>query len=391
MKRSRYKVIGGFFLTVLLPSGWLLGAAPEPPVSESVMQVVDKVASWQIKTFDEAYRYRAVARTNGSYPRPYSTLVWQNAVLYTGMDQWRRAAADPEAYLKWLKKIGRSNTWEFGGKDPYSADDYAVGLLYLRLYDEFGDDDMIKMLRRRFDWIMKTPNTGSLERGTGMDWLKRWGWCDALFMAPPVWAGMARVTGEKAYLDFLDREYHAAYDLLWDSEENLFWRDSSFFPQRELNEKKLFWARGNGWVLAGLALMIPELPEQWEGREFYITLYRQLAARLIQCQRTDGTWSMGLLGDTEAYPDRETSGTGLITFGLTWGINYGLLDRAAYEPPVFAAWKALTECVRDDGLLGYVQPVGAEPGNSFAEKSEVYGVGAFLAAGAEVYKLVGGK
>ena len=195
---------------------------------------------------------------------------------------------------------------------------------------------------------------------------------------------MARVTGEKAYLDFLDREYHAAYDLLWDPEENLFWRDSSFFPQRELNGKKLFWARGNGWVLAGLALMIPELPEQWEGREFYITLYRRLAVRLIQCQRTDGTWSMGLLGDETAYPERETSGTGLITFGLAWGINYGLLDRAAYEPSVFAAWKALTECVREDGLLGYVQPVGDKPGNSFADKSEVYGVGAFLAAGSEM-------
>lgn len=390
MKRSRRKATGWFFLAVFLQSVRLYGASPEPPASESVMQVTDKVARWQIKTFDEAYRYRAVTRA-GSYPRPYSTLVWQNAVLYTGMDQWRRVSADPEPYLKWLKKIGRNNYWEFGWKNPYSSDDHAVGLLYLRLYDEFGDDDMIKPMRRRFNSIMKAPNTGSLERGTEDDWMKRWGWCDALFMAPPVWAGMARVTGEKAYLDFLDREYHAAYDLLWDPEENLFWRDSSFFRQRELNGKKLFWARGNGWVIAGLALMIPELPEQWEGREFYITLYRRLAARLIQCQRTDGTWSMGLLGDETAYPERETSGTGLITFGLAWGINYGLLDKATYEPAVFAAWNALTECVREDGLLGYVQPVGAEPGNSFADKSEVYGVGAFLAAGSEVYKLVGGK
>jgi hypothetical protein len=54
------------------------------------------------------------------------------------------------------------------------------------------------------------------------------------------------------------------------------------------------------------------------------------------------------------------------------------------------AWNALTECVTEDGMLGYVQPVGAAPGDSFADKTEVYGIGAFLAAGSEVYKMCGG-
>jgi hypothetical protein len=68
-----------------------------------------------------------------------------------------------------------------------------------------------------------------------------------------------------------------------------------------------------------------------------------------------------------------------------------LLDRATYAPIVFKAWHALTECVTDEGLLGYVQPVGAAPGDSYSDKTEVYGIGAFLAAGTEVYRLVGGK
>jgi hypothetical protein len=219
----------------------------------------------------------------------------------------------------------------------------------------------------------------------------RWGWCDALFMAPPVWARLAKITGEQKYLRFMDQEFHATYDLLWDEEENLFWRDSSFFPKREKNGKKVFWARGNGWVIGGLALMIPDLPKNWEGRDFYVNLFKKMAASLKDLQRPDGTWSMGLLGSPEHYPAIETSGTSFITYALAWGINQGILDRSTYEPVVFKAWNALAECVSDEGLLGYVQPIGAAPGESYADKTEEYGIGAFLAAAAEIYKLVGGR
>ena len=95
-----------------------------------------------------------------------------------------------------------------------------------------------------------------------------------------------------------------------------------------------------------------------------------------------------MLGGVEGYPIKETSGTAFICFGLAWGINNGIIDRATYEPIVLRAWSALEECVTPEGMLGYVQPVGAAPGDSFADKTEVYGIGAFLAASAEVYKLV---
>lgn len=136
--------------------------------------------------------------------------------------------------------------------------------------------------------------------------------------------------------------------------------------------------------------MIPTLPADWEGRVFYVNLFTEMAPSLKNCQRADGTGSMGLLGGVEGYPVKETSGTSFYTFGLAWGINNGILDRATYEPMVLNAWDVLTECVTPDGLLGFVQPVGAAPGVSFADKTEVYGIGAFLAAGTEAVKLVGG-
>lgn len=373
-------------------SGGETGPALTP---EAVRTLTRKVADWQIATFEDMGDYRALPsmtrRQSWHNTARYPDLVWHCGALYAGMDQWRRIADDPSPYTDFLMEIGERNDWEFRDR-PYHADDHAVGQFYLSFYEEFQDADMLEPTQEHFDWILKHPKTGTLEwNADSTDAHNRWGWCDALFMAPPVWTRLAKVTGDRKYLDFMDQEYRATYDLLWDKEDHLFWRDSSYFKRRESNGRNLFWARGNGWVFGGLALMIPDLPADWAHRDFYLNLFKDMAESLKNCQRPDGTWSMGLLGGVEAYPIKETSGTGFFTFGLAWGINSGVLDRAEYEPVVLKAWRALADCVTDEGLLGYVQPVSAAPGDAFADKTELYGVGAFLAAGAEVYKMVGGK
>lgn len=377
----------------VLQSVFAQESAPSP---ESVKAIAKKVADWQISTFEDSGTYRGLSekfkkkQREGTLPDRWHDLQWQNAALYVGMDQWRTVADDSAKYTDFLKMIGERHGWKLHDR-PYHADDHAVGHFYLNLYEQFGDEAMLKPTQEHFDWILENPKTGSMVWKKGPDFLNRWGWCDALFMAPPVWTRLAKITGEKKYLEYMDQEYRATYDLLWDKEEHLFWRDTSFFEKRETNGRKIFWARGNGWVFGGLALMIPDLPEDWEGREFYVNLYKTMAEQIKDLQREDGTWSMGLLGGIEDYPIKEASGTSFFTFGLAWGVNNGLLDRDEYEPIILRAWNALTECVTPEGMLAYVQPVGAAPGDSFPDKSEVYGVGAFLAAGSEVYKLVGGK
>lgn len=355
----------------------------------SVKALTKKVADWQIETFDEEGKYRALPTDPPEWMnrKQYHDLEWHHGALYAGMNQWRKIADDPK-YTEWLKTIGERNQWALH-KRPYHADDHAVGQFYLSFYEDFNQPEMLNPVREQFDWIMAHPKTGTLEwEAENTHAHDRWGWCDALFMAPPVWARLAKVTGDRKYLEFMDSEYHATYDLLWSEKDQLFWRDSSYFGKSEKNGEDIFWARGNGWVFGGLALMIPDLPENWEGRSFYVDLYKKMAERIKSIQRADGTWSMGLLGGTEGYPIKETSGTAFYTFGLAWGINQGLLDRETYEPVVLRAWQALEESVNEEGMLGYVQPVGAAPGDSFADYTEVYGIGAFLAAGSELYKML---
>lgn len=375
--------------------------ATEKTSAAQVKKLTEKVADWQLKTFDTHNLHRGLSlkdahhahKFGGILPK-YHDLSWHMGALYVGINEWRTVADNPDKYTNFLKKIGERNHWNLFTY-PYHADDHAVGQYYLSLYSEFKDPAMLAPTRKQFDWILANPKTGSLQMdsygNSQTDWLKRWGWCDALFMAPPVWARLAKVTGEQKYLDFMDKEYHASYDLLWDEEEQLFWRDTSYLSKREKNGEKLFWARGNGWVFGGLALMIPDFPKDWQGTEFYNALFRKMAVSIKNTQRADGTWNMGLLGGIENYPNKETSGTAFFAFGLAWGINNGLLDRATYEPVVLKAWAALSECISDEGILGYVQPIGAAPGESYPDKTEVYGIGAFLAAGTEVYKLLGGQ
>ena len=370
--------------------------------AQEVWDLTKKVADWQIKTFDNHVDYRALSakiksrlksksKKNSKYIQRYQKnwhdLDWHSAALYAGMNEWRKLSGD-QSSNDFLMKIGNRNEWSLH-KRPYHADDHAVGHFYLSLYQETKDVRMIKPTQEQFDWILANPKTGHLRwKQEGNSAHDRWGWADSLFMAPPVWARLAKITGEIKYLEFMDQEYHASYALLWDKEDRLFWRDSSYFNKREKNGEKLYWARGNGWVFGGLALLIPDLPKGWQGRQFYIDLYKQMAVSLKNNQRADGTWSMGLLGGVGGYPIKETSGTSFNTFGLAWGVNNGLLDRGTYEPVINKAWVALKKCVTPEGMLGYVQPVGAAPGDSFADKTEVYGTGAFLAAGTEVYKMV---
>ena len=347
---------------------------------DNVRALAKKVANWQIAHEFDFNKFTTQKR--------HHDLDWTMGALYAGMNEFRKISSD-DKYTQWLYGVGERNAWKLH-KRPYHADDHTVGQFYLSLYRDFNEAKMLAPTQTHFDWILANRKTGSMIWAEKIDYLNRWGWCDALFMAPPVWARLAKITSDKKYLTFMDEEYHATYDLLWDHEENLFWRDSSFFNRREKNDRKVFWARGNGWVFGGLALLIPELPNDWNGRDFYIDLFKKMAAKLKTIQRDDGTWSMGLLGSVDDYPNKETSGTSFFVFGLAWGINNGLLPQDEYKAITLKGWKALTECVNPDGMLGYVQPIGAAPGQSWADKTEVYGIGAFLAASAEIYKLTGG-
>ena len=285
-----------------------------------IKETMKKVADWQI--------------ANPNKGAEHGDLSWTNAVLYVGMLDWAELAEREDGnkdYFKWLTRIGSRNGWQ-PDKRMYHADDIAVSQLFIDLYRKYKNKYMLNPTIARTDWVMKNPPTDDFKLDYRKpETLERWTWCDALFMAPPVYTKLYVLTGDKKYIKFMNREYKATYDHLFDKEENL-------------------------------------------------------CTRVAKLQNADGFWHASLL-DPASYPSPETSCTTFIVYALAYGINEGLLDKDTFLPILVKGWNAQVSAVDADGKLGYVQPIGADPKKVTRNMTEVYGVGAFLMGGCEIYKM----
>jgi len=259
------------------------------------------------------------------------------------------------------------------------------------------------VLDRVYNYLDRTTPTGFVNRTTGNEvslnaidtntTLKPGDFRLTSYEWGVTYSGMleiAAATGDKKYVQYLNEEWAKTYQLLWDKDAHLYWRDASYIGKTEKNGQKLFWGRGNGWVMGGLARTLEYLPKDDPKRSFYETQLREMSASLAKIQGTDGLWRSGLL-DAADYPEPELSGSDLITFGMAWGINNGVLDAKTYRPVVAKAWAGMLKHIYADGRLGDIQQTGAAPSTFKPSASYNYGVGGFLLAGSEMHKLAMGK
>ena len=345
-----------------------------PFYKESVKQSMRRVADWQIAHYDRSI---------------YGDGNWVNATFHLGLTEWAAIAEQADGdntYYNWLLRLGNRNYWQVE-KRMYHADDICIAQTYLALYEKYNRKEMMIPSQARAEWVIAHPSSGSyqLDYGKGST-LEHWTWCDALFMAPPVYAKLYVLTGDKKYLRFMDKEYRATYDYLFDKADTLFYRDHRYFTMKEANGAKVFWGRGNGWVLGGLVQLLNILPEKNKSRAFYQDLFVKMCYRIAPLQGKDGFWHASLL-DPASYPSPETSCSGFFVYALAYGVNKGLLPADEFMPVIERGWKALLSAVEEDGKLGYVQPIGADPKKVTRQMTEVYGPGAFLLAGTEIYRM----
>ncbi|RXP62750.1 glycoside hydrolase family 88 protein [Lutibacter sp. HS1-25] len=318
---------------------------------------------------------------------------WTEGAYYVGVARAHKATKD-QIYMAALKNQGYHNNWQTY-KRLHHADDVAISYSYLYIDMVDGRKDFVDLepTKKFLDAHLYEDDVwkqGTKKNEMGQTIL--WWWCDALFMAPPVLNLYAKHTKQPQYLDEMHKFYTQTYNQLYDKEENLFARDMRFVwtgsekDNKEPNGKKVFWSRGNGWVISGLALILDDMPKEYEHRAFYENLYKELAARILELQPEDGLWRTSLLSP-ESYEHGEVSGSGFFTFALAWGINNGLLEKSKYLPAVKKAWTALAECQHEDGMIGWVQNIGAFPEPANYDSWQNFGTGAYLMAGSEILKL----
>ncbi len=393
---KRSKLISPGFLitcvTALLSCASVADASDDAFDPTTVDAIGDKVADWQLANLDDLSYIRS---NRFGYNRPANAQTgwasrrgWQHGALYVGMMNWA-ALPGNEKYFIPLRQIGEENNCELGDR-LFHGDDHAVGQMYLSVFEKDGDPAMISHTIAQFNQIFVADPDVLLEwaepriPGVGRECQLRWCWCDALFMAPPTWMKLSLATGDDRYVEYADKEFWATHDYLRDPETSLFFRDSRYFERRDEAGNKIFWSRGTGWVYAGLVNILRMLPEDHPSYPRYVKLYKDMSATLAGLQHDNGLWSASLLSK-DANPTPETSGSSFMTYGLAWGLNYGHLDSAAYGPVVRKGWRALVNAVLDDGKLGWVQPVGADPDNIVESDAGLYGVGAFLLAASQMY------
>jgi unsaturated rhamnogalacturonyl hydrolase len=346
----------------------------------AALAVGARVADWQLSHMDHfEYVPDPTFRHDTAAPRD-----WIQAAFYIGLAAFADASHQPR-YVDAILAHGDVEGWGFDQR-PRHADADATGAVWVWAARRTGDPHKLAAIKARFDAVLADPSTVSLEFGADNDTRcqDRWCWSDALFMAPPAWVALSNATGDERYRAHADTEFWATTDLLFDQQNQLYFRDSRFITRRDAGGRKIFWGRGNGWVFAGLARILSELPADFPSRRRYEALFKQMAAKLVTLQGDQGYWPVSLL---EPQKTPETSGTGFFVYGLAWGVNHGVLPASKYRPSVERGWSALTAAVGSDGKLGWVQRVAAAPDQVGPDDTQLYGVGAFLLAASEVSKL----
>ncbi len=321
---------------------------------------------------------------------PQHNSFWDNAAYHTGNMEAYRLTGNPD-YLQYSLDWAEHNDWKGAkGNDrskwvyDYGEDDDHVLFgdwqicfqTYADLYNILPDDKRIARAREVMEYEMSTPANDY------------WWWADGLYMVMPVMTKLYKITGDNRYLDKLYQYITYSDDIMLDHETGLYFRDAKYvYPaHKSANGKKDFWARGDGWVLAGLAKVLADLPDDYQYRDFFKNKYTRMAHSVAAAQQPEGYWTRSML-DPEHAPGPETSGTAFFTYALQWGVNNGYLDESEFMPVINRAWDYLSKvALQKDGSVGYVQPIGekAIPGQVVdAASTANFGVGAFLLAACE--------
>lgn len=205
--------------------------------------VADTVFRWVMKTYQK--------------DKNYCNQGWVSGVLYNGLFDWAEIT-DKKEYFDFMKRIFSRYYWQLGNR-MYHGDDLCVGQVYLDMYAKYKQEKMWIPTKARIDWIIENPPIGNIDITKGVS--DRWWWCDALYMAPAIFTRLYTLTGDKKYLKFAHKEYLDCYEHLYDKDEHLFFRDGKYLNAKDEKGGKVFWSRGNGWVLGGLAEVLKYLPE----------------------------------------------------------------------------------------------------------------------------------
>lgn len=371
------KLILSFFFVAL---GFGVVKAQDLPDKKETLKTVIKVNNYFMKKYAD-YRTPSFVK---NVTRPSN--IWTRGVYYEGLMALYSVYPRDE-YYKYAVDWSNYHEWGFrNGTTTRNADDYCASQTYIDLYNICPDPERIRKVKANIDMLVNTPQVND------------WWWIDAIQMGMPVFAKLGKLTGEQKYFDKMWDMYEYTRNKhgengMYNQKEGLWWRDQDFDPPTKNLTVRI--AIGvvamdgymQHWYVYWMKFLLMKniVPT--------ISMISTMSKAIKNCQRTDGFWNVSM-HDESNFGGKETSGTALFVYGMAWGVRNGLLDRKEYLPVLLEAWNAMVkDAVHPNGFLGLVQGTGKEPKDSQpvtydkVPDFEDFGVGCFLLAGSEVYKL----
>lgn len=232
-------------------------AAKPSSEAKEVRGIIDKVNTyWQTHNKPEVRSFWDNAAYHTGNMEAYFLTGNENYRAYSEAwaihNEWKGAKEKDKS--KWKYSYGESDEYVLFG-------DYQVCFqTYIDLYNILPDNYKIARAREVMEYEMSTPNHDY------------WWWSDGLYMVMPVMTKLYKVTGNHLYLDKLYEYIVYSDSIMLDRETGLYYRDAKYvYPKHKTSSgKKDFWARGDGWVLAGLAKVLKDLPADYEHRSFFV-------------------------------------------------------------------------------------------------------------------------
>ena len=336
---------------------------------------------------------------------------WIRGTYYTGVMACYQATGN-QKLLDQCNAWGEKLNWQIPTLKPNQT---ASGANLLTCGQTWLESNMVKKGKYKIEPIITHLENPEIRNPVSnpLQWYYESGrrYVDGLFTGPPALAMLYHITGEQKYLDWMNACFWDVYGALYDNEEGLFYRDIRYIKGGEVDKnnqlpdsvkfedarrsyvyqetkqgKKVIWARGNGWAFAGIARILKYLPKENANYERYKTVFLRMAAELKRRQQPDGFWYPNL-ADPQDYGTKESSCTGFFVYGLSWGINNGILQKEDYLEIAKNAWSGLVSVISDDGKVQWGQLVGSSPYKILEEDSHEYVTGTFLMAASEMYKL----
>ncbi|CAH0133112.1 MULTISPECIES: glycoside hydrolase family 105 protein [unclassified Pedobacter] len=290
-----------------------------------------------------AARFVATPHTNFNKSTPPRVITYAESCAWYGALKFAKASADRRLKNDLIKRFEPMFKEEAGMIPPVTNVDYAVfGSIPLQLFIQTGDKKYKEMGQSIADKQWAMPDSGVKVSPVqlaafknGYTWHTRM-WIDDMFMITALQAQAYRATKDEKYINRAAKEMVLYLDSL-QKPNGLFYHAP---------DVPFFWARGNGWMAAGMAEILSSLPANNPDRPRIIKGYQTMMSALLAYQAPSGMWRQ-LIDEPSSW--EESSSTGMFAYAMVVGVKKGWLNKEKYAPAARKAWLGLVSCLDENG------------------------------------------